>query len=483
MTDTVEIPSAPTLTPAAAAPRGLHDMTQGSVRGHVVRMTLFVLAGLTVQALYTLVDIYWVGRLGKEAIAAVALSTNVAFVALAVTQMLGVGCTALVSQAAGRKDQEQVQRFFNQAQSLSTCSGVVFFVVCFALRRRYAEGLSGDSAVAALSMTFLTMFIPALALQFTMIGLGSSLRGIGDMKPGLIAQTLSVLLNMVLAPFFIFGWIGGHPLGVAGAALATLLSTFAAVVGLVLYLVRGKTYLRLRPSGWRPDWGVWGRMVSIGLPAGLEFLVLSIMTGVVYLVTRPFGAEAQAGFGIASRVMQAGFMPAVAISFSAAAVVGQNFGARAFGRVRDVLRESAKLTIGFMLFFFAVCHFLPDALLHPFSSDPAVIAVGADYLRTVAYNFVAAGLVFLIAGIFQGLGNTWPSLVASALRAVAFVATVFWLSHRAGFAMHTIWLVSVGSVTLQFCVGALLVRRELRLRAPVSGSPPVGADSPDTIAA
>ena len=461
----------------AAAPRGLHDMTQGSVRTHVVRMTLFVLAGMTVQALYALVDIYWVGRLGKEAIAAVALSTNLSFVALAVTQALSVGCAALVSQAAGRKEHEQVQRLFNQAQSLSTCCGVVFFVVCFALRQRYAEELSGDRAVAALATTFLTVFIPSLGLQFTMVGLASSLRGIGDMKPGLVAQTLSVLLNMALAPFLVFGWIGGHPLGVTGAALATLLATFAAVVGLVLYLARGKTYLRLRPSDWRPDWAVWGRMLGIGLPAGLEFLLLSIMTGVIYVVTRPFGAEAQAGFGVASRVMQAGFMPAVAISFATAAVVGQNFGALAFDRVRLILRESAKLTIGFMLFFFVLCHFLPDVLLRPFSSDPAVIAVGADYLRTIAYNFLAAGLVFLIAGVFQGLGNTWPSLLASMLRAVAFVATVVWLSGRPEFAMHTIWLVSVCAVTFQFCVCAVLIRRELRLRAPLQGAPAIESGS------
>jgi putative MATE family efflux protein len=467
MTDAVEISAAREPAPKATAPRGLHDMTQGSIRGHVVRMTLFVLAGLAVQALYTLVDIYWVGRLGKDAIAAVGLSTNLAFVALAVTQMLAVGCTALVSQAAGRKEHEQVQRLFNQAQSLATCAGVVFFIACFALRGLYADALSGDKVTAGLASSFLTLFVPALGLQFTMVGLASSLRGIGDMKPGLIAQTLSVLLNMALAPFLIFGWISGHPLGVAGAALSTLIATFAAVAGLILYLLRGKTYLRLRPADWRPDWAVWGRMIAIGLPSGLEFLLMSIITAVVYVVTRPFGAAAQAGYGIASRVLQAGFMPAVAVSFSAAAVVGQNFGAREFGRLREVIRESAKLTVGFMVLFFALCHFAPDALLRPFSSEPAVLVVGRDYLQTISYNFVASGLVFVIAGIFQGLGNTWPSLVASLSRALAFVGTVVWLSHRAGFAMHTIWLVSVGSVAFQLAVCLALIFRELRLRAPL----------------
>ena len=189
--------------------------------------------------------------------------------------------------------------------------------------------------------------------------------------------------------------------------------------------------------------------------------------GVVYAVTRPFGAEAQAGFGIGGRVMQAGFMPAVAISFSVATVVGQNFGSRHYDRVREVLRESAKLTIGFMLLFTLLCHVAPAALVRGFSDDTTVIDVGADYLRTVSYNYVASGLIFVIAGIFQGLGNTWPSLMASGARATLFVVPVLWLSRRPGFELHTIWIVSVASVTFQMVACIFLLRRELAIKAPV----------------
>jgi len=441
-------------------------MTRGSVRSHVVRMMLFILTGLAFQTLYALVDIYWVGRLGKQAVAAVTLSSNLMFVSLALTQMLSVGCVALVSQAAGRKEHDRVQYLFNQAQSLSSCAGLVFLGLGWALRDVYAERLAGDAATAALAKSFLTTFLPALALQFTMVGLGSALRGIGDMRPGFIAQTASVLLNMVLAPFLIFGWLSGHPLGVGGAALATLLSTVAAVAGLILYLRRGKTFLKVSLSAWRPDWQLWRQMVGIGLPAGAEFLVMSVIIGVVYAVTRPFGAQAQAGFGIGSRVMQAGFMPAVAISFSAAAVVGQNFGAGAFGRVREVLRESVKLAVAFMVAFIVLCQVAPSALMKLFSSEPAVVDAGTDYLRTVSYNYVASGLVFAFAGIFQGLGNTWPSLAASLSRAVVFVFPVLWLSSQPGFDLHTIWLFSVLTVTLQCVVSGLFLRRELKVRAP-----------------
>lgn len=444
-------------------------MTQGKIRNHVVRVMLFVLTGMAVQTLYGLVDIYWVGKLGKQAVAAVALSTNLMFVGLAVTQMLSVGCVALVSQAAGQKRSDEVVRLFNQAQSLSTGAGLLFLALGLAALRTYAERLSGDARTAELSISFLHGFIPALALQFAMVGLGSALRGIGDMKPGLVAQTSAVLLNMLLAPFLIFGWGTGHPLGVAGAALATLIATAAAVVGLSLYLRRGSTFLRLRFADWRPDLATWRRMLSIGLPAGAEFLLTSITLGVVYVVTKPFGAEAQAGFGIASRLMQAGFMPAVAISFAAAAVVGQNYGSKRFDRVRETAREAVKLVAVFMLAFTALCQLAPAPLLRLFSSAPEVVAAGVDYLGTVSWGYVASGIVFACAGVFQGLGNTWPSLGASSLRAVAFVVPVLLMSAQGGFAMHSIWLASLGAVVLQFGVQQLLLRRELSLKAPLLG--------------
>lgn len=453
----------------------VHDMTQGSVRGHVVRMASFVFAGLAIQTLYSLVDIYWVGRLGQQAVAAVALSTNLMFFSLALTQTLSVGCVALVSQAAGRKAHDDVQRIFNQGQSLSLFAGFVFLAITLASMRSYANTLSGDAHTAELARQFLLYFIPALALQFTMVGLASALRGIGDMKPGLLAQTGSVLLNMVLAPFLIFGWVSGKPLGVAGAALSTLVATLAAVVGLSLYLVRKETYLRLRVSQMRPDFRLWWRMISIGLPAGAEFLLMSVSFGFIYGVMRPFGAQAQAGFGIGSRVMQAGFMPAVAMSFGVAAVVGQNFGSQRMDRVREAYKEAAKIIIVLMLLFTLVSHVAPARMVAVFSKEAPVIEVGAEYLRIASYNYVAAGLVMTAAGIFQGLGNTVPSLIASASRVGLFVGSVLALSRMPEFTRRSIWFAAVAAALVQFALIMILIRRELRLRATMVPVPPTVA--------
>lgn len=450
----------------------MQDMTTGAIRGHVLRMMAFMLVGMFTQTLYALVDIYWVSRLGKEAIAAVSLASNLMFVVLAVSQTLSVGAVALVSQAFGAKDERRVQYLFNQAQAQSIAAALLFLVLGFAARDLYAERLAGDATTAILAKSFLNWFLPAQCLMFLMTGLGSALRGIGAMRPGLVAQMGSVLLNLLLAPFLIFGWGTGLALGVAGAALATFIATLAAVLGLVWYLGRAGTYLRVDFGQWKPDWALWRRMLGIGLPSGAEFLIMSLILGLIYWIIRPFGAEAQAGFGIGMRLMQAGFMPAVALSFALAAVAGQNFGARKPDRVRASFLEGAKLNIAFMLLFTAICHLAPERMLGWFSGEPLVISVGADYLRYVSWNYVASGLIMVAAGLYQGLGNTVPSLLASASRLLTFIVPVLWLSTRPGFNLHQVWFVSAASVFLQMLLSLGLLRREFRLKLPLAAAAP-----------
>lgn len=452
----------------------MKNMTTGPIRGHVLSMMSFMLVGMFLQTLYALVDIYWVSHLGKEAIAAVALASNLMFLMLAVSQTLSVGAVALISQAFGRKDEPEVQRLFNQAQSQSVLAALLFLLLGYAAKDLYAQRLAGDALTASLASDFLRWFIPSQSLLFLMTAIASALRGIGNMRPGLIAQSASVLLNMVLAPVLIFGWLTGHPLGVTGAALATFIATFSAVAGLAIYLGRASTYLKIDFAQWRPDWATWRRMLGIGLPSGAEFLLMSVILALIYSVIRPFGAEAQAGVGIAMRIMQAGFMPAVALSFAVAAVAGQNFGAKQFARVRQTFVEGAKFNIAFMLAFMLVCHLAASHLMRLFSSDPAVVDVGVDYLLFISYNYVGSGLILVSAGLFQGIGNTLPSLAASASRLLFFVLPVLWLSHQPGFHLHQVWLVSVSSVALQMLFSLTLLRREFKRKLPLEPTPQLG---------
>lgn len=442
----------------------MEDLTTGSLSRHLMKTASFMLVTMVFQTLYFLVDLYWVGRIGKEAVAAVAIAGNLMFVVLAVTQMLGVGTTAMVSHAVGRKDRDTARRVFNQSQVLSVIVGLLFFAAAMAGRGVYARGLAADEATATLAFDYLTWFIPAMSMQYALVAMAAALRGTGNFKPGMVVQTTTVIINIVLAPVLMFGWGSGRPLGVAGAAMASLVAVTVGVVWLSTYFLNDDGFLRFDETAKTPDLSLWKKLLNIGLPAGAEFALLAVYLVVVYVISRPFGAGAQAGFGIGLRVIQALFMPVVALGFAVAPVAGQNFGARQGARVIQTFREGALMASGAMLVAGLICHTIPGALIGVFSNDPEVIAVGSEYLRISSWNFIASGIIFVASSTFQAMGNTLPALATSVLRIVLVVVPALIVSRWAGFELRWIWYLSVCSTVVQMTASLWLLRREFRLR-------------------
>ena len=440
----------------------MKDLTEGCVVGHLVHMASFLAVSMIVQTLYLLADLFWVGHLGKEAIAAVGVAGNLTMIVLALTQMLGVGTTALIAHATGEKDQAGAELIFNQSFVMSILIALGLGVLGFLLRDPYSNSLSANPATAALAKSYLTWFIPGMLLQFPLVALGSALRASGIVKPAVGLQVLSVILNMILAPLLIFGPVGLPRLGVTGAALATFISILVANVLMVIYFEKQFHYLRFRIGHWRPRFKVWWSMLRIGLPAGAEFALLFLYIVIVYGIIRNFGPAAQAGFGVGARIMQALFLPAMALSFAVSPVVGQNFGGRKADRVWQSVTAAIGLGSAIMLLLTLVAHYFPAILIRGFSSDPHVIEFGSQYLRIVSLNFVAAGIVFSTSSVFQGLGNTLPPLLSSMSRLFLFALPAFWLSHKAGFVLTTVWYLSVASQLFQACLNLFLLWRELR---------------------
>jgi putative MATE family efflux protein len=451
----------------------MQDLTTGSLTRHLLKTTSFMLVTMVFQTLYFLVDLYWVGRLGKEAVAGVGIAGNLNFITLAVTQMLSVGITTLVSHAAGRKDRDRALLVFNQSQVLSLIVGVLFFIVGMATRSIYVSALGPDPITAGLASDYLLWFIPAMSLQFGMVAMGAALRGTGNFRPGMIVSTASVILNMVLAPFLIFGWVTHRPYGVAGAAISTLVSVAVACVWFTLYFLAKSSYLKFVPSTWTPDLALWKKMLGIGLPAGAEFALLAVYLVIVYIVSRSFGSAAQAGFGIGMRIVQAGFMPVVALGFSVAPVAGQNFGAREPERVRATFRSAALMAAGAMVVFTAICQAAAGPMVRVFSSDPQVVDVGAEYLHIVSWTFAASGIIFVGSSMFQALGHTLPALIASFCRIVLVAIPVFLLSRAPGFQLHWIWYISVAALFVQLAANQILLFREFARRLTFAPTSPV----------
>ena len=451
----------------------MQDLTSGSLINHLLKTTSFMLVSMIFQTLYVLVDLFWVGRLGTDAIAAVGLAGNLSFIVIAITQVLSVGATTLVSHASGRKDQERAIFLFNQSQVLSMVVGLAFLAIAMMFRHQYATTQSGSEGMRLATEQYLLWFIPAMALQFAMVAMGAALRGTGNFKPGMYVQTGTVVINMVVAPFLIFGWGPFPEMGVSGAAVATLLAIVVGVVWISFYFIDAKAYLRFHFAHWKPQMSVWWDMLKIGLPAGAEFAFMGLYMAVIYTITKPFGAAAQGGFTIGLRIVQSAFLPVVALGFAVAPVAGQNFAARKGDRVRAAFKAAAGMSALAMLITGIGIYFAATPLMRIFTSDAEVTAVGVEYLRIVVLNFVASGVTFVSSSMFQALGNTMPSLATSALRMVISIIPAIFLSRMPGFHLTWIWYLSAVSVFLQMTANLLLLQREFRLKLSEPSELPV----------
>ena len=442
----------------------MKDLTQGSVLSHALTMAVPIFAGLILVLLCGLIDLYFVAGLGEAAIAGIGAAGNAGFVTNALTQIVSVGTLAAVSQAVGRRDRTDANLNFNQSLVLSAVCGACTMAAGFALARPYMNLVAADAATVAAGTTYLVWFMPALGLQFVMFAMSSALRGIGIVAPMMYVQALTVTINVILAPVLILGWGTGYALGVKGASLASSLAVAGGVLTLWLYVQKAENYLTLDPKHWRPRMAPWRRILSVGLPAGGEFAIMFVYMATIYYALGDFGPSAQAGFSIGSRVLGLIQVPAMAIAFAAAPIIGQNFGAKNGARVKQTISHVLMVVTMVMAVATLVTQWRPELLLRSFSQDEATIADGALFLKMVSLNLVAQGLIFVCSSAFQGLGNTKPQLISSTLRLITYVVPTLWLSAQSGFRPEHIWYLSIVTTTMQALLSLWLLRRELRKR-------------------
>ncbi len=395
----------------------MKDLTQGSIVGHISAMAPQIFAGMIMMMLCGLIDLYFVSGLGDAAIAGVGAAGNAGFLINALTQVLSVGTVALISHAVGRKDQVDANLVFNQSLGLSAVGGIFTLIAGCMLARGYMRSVAADDAVIEAGTIYLHWFMPALALQFAMLVMASALRGTGIVRPTMIVQALTVIINILLAPVLIAGWGTGRK-----------------------------------------------RILNVGLPAGGEFAIIFVNMAVIYYALRNFGATAQAGFGIGSRLLGVIHMPAVSMAFAAGAIAGQNFGAGNSERVRETFKSVLLMGTAMMIAFTAIAQWKPELLLGGFTKDPETITVGALFLRMIALNLVAQGVIFVCSSMFQGLGNTKPVLLSSGARLITYALPLIWLSAKPEFRIEYVWYLSIATTTLQALLSLWLLRLEFRKR-------------------
>jgi putative MATE family efflux protein len=310
-------------------------------------------------------------------------------------------------------------------------------------------------------------------LMFPWTAISSALRGIGIVRPTVLISVVSIVIDILLAPVLIAGWGTGTAFGVKGAGLA---ATIASIIGTVLlgaYFCRSQRYLNLQRNLPRPNLRHWLRILNIGLPAGSEFALTFFSSAVVYYVIRNFGTTAQAGFAIGSQILQAIVLPGMSVAFAAGPIAGQNYGAGNSERVKQTFVTAIWIGTALMVAITVFLQSWPHSLVDLFGIDAASTSVAVMFLQLMSWTLVAQGLVYTCSTMFQGFGNTLPSLISAGTRFVVFAVPAVWLSTQPQFRLEQVWYLLILSIVLQALVSAWLLCLEFRKRLPplLEGAP------------
>lgn len=456
----------------------MKDLTRGPVRKQLLTMSGAFLLNLLTGTLFSLVNIFWLGRLGASAQAAVTLAAIPMMFLLTLMPIVNVGSGILISHAVGGKDRERANRIFNEAFGASLLATALIGGVAWINREAFGFLLSSDAGTAALIADYSRWFIPSIVVQIPVFVLAGALEFTGNVRVGTIAQSGTLVLNAILAPVLMFGWLGHPALGIDGVGLASFLACSASMLGLLMYSAKQGAYLKLQPKIWleRPR-ELWGAL-KIGLPTGMEGGVMACYLLAIALLLRPFGPTEQAAFGIGQRVLQAGFMPLMALSSATCVLVGQNYGAGLPGRVRESLRASLQLGLVLAPVLLVFIQFLAPWICSNFSSDPAVIAAGASFLRIASLGLIPASIAYAVFAVLSGMGNTRASLYTQLIHAALVVVPAFALSRVPGFEPNWLWLVMLVAGIAQALLAVHFLRRQFRRGgdlpelAPATGAAP-----------
>ena len=438
----------------SSATRHMLDLTTGSIPRHILVFSWPMFVGNLLQALYNTVDSFWVGRyIGPAALGAVSVSFPIIFALMAVILGLTMATTTMVAQYRGAGDDARVKQTVANSLIaitvlglLSTAAGIAFCTQILQLMRTPEEILEP----AAL---YLGIFLVGLVPMFLFNQFASILRGLGDSRSPLRYLVIATVVNIVLDPILIFGIGPIAPLGIKGVALATVTSQTLATVLLLLQLIKTTDLVPRERSAWRVDGRLILQMFRIGIPAGLQSIVVSFSMIVLAAIVNSFGPTVVAAFGAAGRLDQLAFLPALSMSFAVTALVGQNLGAGKYERVKEVVRWSVLLTGAITAAVTVVVVLFPGSLLGVFTGDAGVLREGASYLRIVGLSYIPLALMFTITGVLRGAGDTMMSMLISFITLwVVRLPLALFLANTLGWGVQGAW----ASISLSTLLGAVL---------------------------
>ncbi|AKI97998.1 MATE family efflux transporter [Kosmotoga pacifica] len=451
------------------------DLTKGNLFKGLLALSLPTMIGFSAQSIYDLVDMFWIGKISAEAIAGVTVLSTVFWTVEALNEIIGASSISLISQNFGRKDIKRTHRAIEQTITFKAFVAIIA-AVFLAIFLKPALGLfSKDKAVldAALDYGYIRIFF--LPITFSSFSVNTALRCTGDARTPMIIMVLSSILNILLDPILMFDKIPfinipGFGLGVFGAALATVITQTIAFLAGFYVIFSGKHGIKPSLKGLlRLDKDIDKKLMTIGLPNGIEALLRSLSGVVVMVFVSMFGTAALATAGISFRILNFAFIPLIGISMGGSTLVGQNLGAKFKTRAIKATKIAAAFGFSLMIAFYIFLLFFSASVIRVFTADPEVIDLGRKLLIIGTAGMPLIGLSFGLSSGFSGAGYNFPFLIGSIVSNwVVQIPFLFLAINVLHLGINWVWVsfvtaqVSQALVMLVFYLQGKWVNREVR---------------------
>ncbi len=379
-------------------------------------LALPIMATNLLHMLYNLADTYFLGKLGPEAISAPSVSFSIVFFMIIFGSGFSMAGTTLISQAKGKGDEERINFYVSQVFLMLSILSVIIMAAGILGADYLLIAMQVPRDILPTVATYLRIIFIGMPLMFMSFVLRATLQGVGDSVTPMKIQIITVIVNVILDPILIFG-LGPVPaLGVAGAAIATIIARGVSMVMVLRILITGKRGIKLERKYLKPDPTAWRLIIKIGLPSsvggGISALGFTVMQGLV----NTYGAAVIAAFGVGNRIIGLFNMPAQGISQATAVLVGQCLGRKDHKAAEQTVSYGILTILLFVVSGMVVTFFYGNSVTRFFIDDPEVISYGAQLFRVVSLSVVFFCLFTVINGAFQGGGDTKPIMVFNILR-------------------------------------------------------------------
>ena len=409
-------------------------LTVGPVSGSILSMMLPMALGILVMIGNGLVDAYFIGQLGYAQLAAVSYAFPVWFVAAGIVMGLGTGTSSVLSRFIGAGDTKSVKQIATHSMILAVLAGAVVTAIGLLSIESLFGLLGANKETMPYVKSYMTIYYwGSLFLGIPFIG-NSILRANGDAKTPSLLVAFSAIVNAVLDPILIFGWFGFPEMGVAGAALASVISTVAFLLASLWVLIFRDNLLTSIGHSLSSMISSWKQVLHVGLPAIASNLIAPVSSALVTALVSTYGQEAVAAYGLAGRIEALVIVLLMALGGATAPYVGQNYGAKKFDRLVDGFKFSARFALFYSIFCILLLYFISSTILGVFTDNEDVIRLAMIQLMICPWGYGFLGIASICNGSFNAFARPLPAMTISISRTlVIYVPLAYMLAYYFGF--------------------------------------------------